>query len=1094
MKKLFLAFLILLYFPLSAQNPEVEGRLKNKYALVQYHSECGGWYFLSYNRQGQQMYGFADSKGNVVASDATQYKVHPGYIELYMLDTQMKLKHDQWIDDCKAYDRAYTEYLKVNKKYEAELKAYKVKYEAAETEANARWKRARDYARQKAERENAQLQQQASSGGILGAVLGGVVGGLSVAAAVESVKYEPYLDQVLAERDLLVEPSKPYNPLPKKPIEPPTGYYWKPFSLRQPDIYDSIDFAAISESGHFADVSRDGKWGLVDSRLKEIIPCVNIEKVLKESYADGKALVKSKSKYGVINSNGSYVLPLEFNSIKRERRRFMVSKAGGYGLYTDEGKEIIPCTFKNIKQQLGYWLCCSNDGLWGVYTSDFDELYPCQFQDVTLHMNNGKLMLYNKNKGLWGAIDFYAGTELLPNNYSSIDFKSYKGVGDFYMVCSNSKYGLYSKKGVIVIPCEYSTIEFKDVAEKKMIEVKKGLKVGLYETTGILVFPAEKYESYSHEGTYYQVTGDGGMVGICDVYGNELVPCRYAKLDYNKRIHAFIGSRGSLKGIVSMRGRELFPFVNTRVLELNPIRPDILVVSNGESNGFGAIDYAGHLVVPMKNKYKNLSKKVEGAIKKNPDISTISVSQRKVLSDDWSYKTTMETKAFDERQNFSFFAQNYVERVVGEWQKKGEFEKTEDWRKRVNKNTLNQKVYALTKEAQSIYVDEYSKLLPLDSPRIVGSYDPDNETYRVSTGYSKEDILVKVDTKDAQEFKNSFASLKRQPVFFVENDRIGLAEYVFTMADGSKYKYSNQASLTYTVADVKYNLESIEIDKSALAGGVKKGRQTISTSTFTFGTSDVDINIPVSETVRPNTFALIIANENYDNERKVDYAYNDGQILRDYCQKTLGIPTENIHFRPDATLNNMKFEVGWLKTVTKAYPDARILFYYAGHGMPDDYSRESYLLPVDGYGSDIKTTGYKLSDLYASLGELPANNVLVMLDACFSGVDRTGETMSNVRGVRIVPKKDKPAGNVVVFSATSGQQVAHPYMDQSHGLFTYFLLKKLQESKGEVTYGDWFEYIRTKVAQKASVVNSKEQTPTVMPAPSIMNDWKTMTL
>ncbi|MDE5840948.1 MAG: hypothetical protein K2H49_08510, partial [Muribaculaceae bacterium] len=42
-------------------------------------------------------------------------------------------------------------------------------------------------------------------------------------------------------------------------------------------------------------------------------------------------------------------------------------------------------------------------------------------------------------------------------------------------------------------------------------------------------------------------------------------------------------------------------------------------------------------------------------------------------------------------------------------------------------------------------------------------------------------------------------------------------------------------------------------------------------------------------------------------------------------------------------------------------------------------------------------------------------------------------------------------GNTVVFSATEGNQTAMGYDEQQHGFFTYYLLKSLQESKGNIT-------------------------------------------
>ena len=58
----------------------------------------------------------------------------------------------------------------------------------------------------------------------------------------------------------------------------------------------------------------------------------------------------------------------------------------------------------------------------------------------------------------------------------------------------------------------------------------------------------------------------------------------------------------------------------------------------------------------------------------------------------------------------------------------------------------------------------------------------------------------------------------------------------------------------------------------------------------------------------------------------------------------------------DATLNNIRGQVDWLHKVADAYKgDATLIFYYAGHGVPDVKSKEAYLLPVDGYASSLIT-------------------------------------------------------------------------------------------------------------------------------------------
>ena len=249
---------------------------------------------------------------------------------------------------------------------------------------------------------------------------------------------------------------------------------------------------------------------------------------------------------------------------------------------------------------------------------------------------------------------------------------------------------------------------------------------------------------------------------------------------------------------------------------------------------------------------------------------------------------------------------------------------------------------------------------------------------------------------------------------------------------------------------------------------------------------DVDINIPTTTKENSETFVVIIANENYAAESKVRYALNDGRIFKEYCRNTLGIPETNIHIIEDATLNNMRREINWLGRVASVYEgDARIIVYYAGHGIPDESTGSAYLLPVDGVGSDINS-GYSLKSLYDELGKMVTQNVTVFMDACFSGSQRGEGMLTASRGIAIAAREEKPTGNLVVFSATQKDETAFPYEEKGHGLFTYFLLKKLQETKGDVNYEELGTYLKKQVSRHAIVVNNKPQTPS-MSASTTMN-------
>ncbi len=254
--------------------------------------------------------------------------------------------------------------------------------------------------------------------------------------------------------------------------------------------------------------------------------------------------------------------------------------------------------------------------------------------------------------------------------------------------------------------------------------------------------------------------------------------------------------------------------------------------------------------------------------------------------------------------------------------------------------------------------------------------------------------------------------------------------------------------------------------------------------------SDVDVDIPQGNVNNENTFAVIFANENYQEEVNVDYALNDGEMFKTYCQKVLGVPEENVHIRKDATLNNIKAELSWLQKVADAYKgQARFIVYYAGHGIPDEKTGTSYLLPVDGKGNMLET-GYSLERLYAQLGEMPSAGVTVFMDACFSGSKRGDGMLASARGVAIKAKPQTPQGKMVVFSAAQGDETAYPFKEKEHGLFTYYLLKKLKETNGNVSLGELGEFITDQVSRKSIVANGKSQTPSIVFSEIIGENWK----
>jgi len=259
-------------------------------------------------------------------------------------------------------------------------------------------------------------------------------------------------------------------------------------------------------------------------------------------------------------------------------------------------------------------------------------------------------------------------------------------------------------------------------------------------------------------------------------------------------------------------------------------------------------------------------------------------------------------------------------------------------------------------------------------------------------------------------------------------------------------------------------------------------------------TSSVDKNIPTNRKVN-NRFALVIGNEDYashqsdlQKEQNVDYAVNDAMVFEQYALRTLGVKTENMFSIINATSGIMSQEIKKVIKLTELEgKDAELIIYYAGHGFPDD-QQVPHLIPVDVSGGDL-SRAINLQELYKSLGNLKAKKVTVFLDACFTGGGRESGLMAS-RGIKVKPKEGSLGGSLVVFSASSGDQSSLPFNKEKHGAFTYHLLKALQDSEGDISYGNLYDAINIEVNKTTLRNQTMEQTPKVNTSQKVINDWR----
>ena len=281
----------------------------------------------------------------------------------------------------------------------------------------------------------------------------------------------------------------------------------------------------------------------------------------------------------------------------------------------------------------------------------------------------------------------------------------------------------------------------------------------------------------------------------------------------------------------------------------------------------------------------------------------------------------------------------------------------------------------------------------------------------------------------------------------------------------------------------------------AFASGIRPGQPNIAlVQKVPVVTSDVDW-VPVGKSApKKNAYAIVIGIEQYREQLpKANFAAHDASVVGDYVTKVLGYPEENVVVRLNekATKTDLeKYFEGWLPNNVEK--DSSVFVYFSGHGAPHVKTGDAYLVPYDGDPTFVDKTGFSLKRLYAALDKLPARDVTVVLDSCFSGAGGRSVLAEGARPMGLsIETQAITAGRITVLAASSGDQISNTFKEQGHGLLTYFFLKGLQgegdgNKDGSIEMVELLDYVKPNVQRIARKQYNNEQTPQLLASPDTL--------
>jgi hypothetical protein len=245
-----------------------------------------------------------------------------------------------------------------------------------------------------------------------------------------------------------------------------------------------------------------------------------------------------------------------------------------------------------------------------------------------------------------------------------------------------------------------------------------------------------------------------------------------------------------------------------------------------------------------------------------------------------------------------------------------------------------------------------------------------------------------------------------------------------------------------------------------------------------------------------NRWAVVIGIGHYDRPTipGLQYPVADADSFYQVLIEKANFKKENVLLLTDKTekrptLRNIKWALGTF-LARSAQRDDLVIIYYAGHGAPEVDPRGTepdglakYLIPSDTDPDDLYSTALPMDEVQTIFGRIEAEQVVVFLDACYSGA-AGGRTFASkrTRASKVddvfLDRITRSNGRVIV-TASRASEVSIELPELSHGIFTYYLVQGLRgaadlDRDGIVSLQELYQYLEQEVSRKSRSVGGNQ--------------------
>lgn len=269
----------------------------------------------------------------------------------------------------------------------------------------------------------------------------------------------------------------------------------------------AVDYEAYRENDKFGYKNEAGEWVIAPQFTSAL------------DFKNGVALVAIDRKYGLIDEQGGYIVPCEWDDINfayyKDSGIVGVTKAGLKGALRPGEGLVTPCMWEDVDLYDYRWgaMAVKKDGKYGAIDKNGRMIMAYEFDEVDLNQWYHFIVTKAGKKGLCNI----EGKQIVPCGYDSVWY--YPDEKGMVRVEQNGKKGLCDANGKEVIPCKYDMIYYDDHCEAYSVNIENSGKTtyGLYLADGTELFPCI-YDYTGKDSTGYYAGLNGKRIEL-DVNG-----------------------------------------------------------------------------------------------------------------------------------------------------------------------------------------------------------------------------------------------------------------------------------------------------------------------------------------------------------------------------------------------------------------------------------------------------------------------------------------------------------------------------------------------------------------------------------------------